>query len=303
MKFSELFDGRQDAYGSGAEGKCVRGKPNYAMHLGGAVPIGIYPMVPGKATISAAFNPDAPLDWRVRWGCVDFDIKTPSHEKYDYETEAEADIAATNLIRVLDALGIVGWSERTRSHGRHVWVFASEWVPAGMMRNALLVATEIAGVSQREVNPKSDGSNLEEGQLGNYVRLPYPKGAQDTQTIRGYAKAHEFVQAASQALVPLATLAKVAGLYREPLPTVDWHSPADLNGDVPKVVKHVIENGPHDGDRSNGLVYIAHECRKADLTPQQTLEVLMVADDAWGKYTGRRDREQRLQEIVERAWK
>jgi len=28
----------------------------------------------------------------------------------------------------------------------------------------------------------------------------------------------------------------------------------------------------------------------------------MIADDAWGKYTGRRDREQRLIEIVERAW-
>lgn len=298
VDFARLFLGRQDAYG-GDEGKAVRCSANgwfqaVRKHYDGSGPaVGVYPLIHDERD-----------GWVVRWGCVDFDIKSPGHEKYDYETEELAHVAARNLQKVLNAFDIGCWVERTKSRGRHVWVFANERVPARAMREALLVATDIAGVSQREVNPKSDGSNLTPDQLGNYVRLPchgdrviLDRGEKETPV-------DVFVGMAMKMLVTLDKLERVAALYQPPLPVIEWETTGldEYNGKVPRVVRHVIENGPNDGDRSKGLLYIAHECKKAGLSPQHALELVMIADDAWGKYTGRRDREQRLIEIVERAW-
>ena len=297
IEFMGLFQGNQLAYG-GDEGRAVRctkaeWQSVLTAHWDGTGPaVGVYPLV---------YDGDG--GWGVRWGCVDFDIKSPGHAKYDYETEAEAAIAAENLQRVLAAFGVTAWIERTRSHGRHVWIFCVDWLPAKVVREALLVATEIAGVSQREVNPKSDGSNLTPDQLGNYVRLPCHGERVILQGTRSMPK-EEFVTAAREALADRLTLERVATLYRPPAPTIEWNAPAldEYDGTIPRVVRHVIENGPNDGDRSKGLLYIAHECMKAGLSPKHALDLVSIADDVWGKYTGRRDREQRLIEIVERAW-
>jgi hypothetical protein len=293
-----LFAGRQDAFG-GEEGRANRLAPGeiiqvFTRHLAGIERAGIYPLVNQGG------------GWICRWGCVDFDIKSEGHAKYDYETEELAHTAALNLQKVLHAFGITAWIERTRSHGRHVWVFADAWVAAPTMREALLVACQIADVSQREVNPKSDGTNLTDEQLGNYVRLPYSDGP-DRCILdeEGHPRnLLPWVEVAISHRTDRSTLERVAALYQPPLPTIEWEESKldEYNGKVPRVVRHVIENGPNDGDRSKGLLYIAHECKKAGLSPRQALDLVMIADDSWGKYTGRRDREQRLIEIVERAW-
>lgn len=313
VEFMRLFAGNTTAYG-GDEGKAVRVQHKtqwqhaVMQHWSGAGPaVGVYPLV-----CEAAQSPHGPV-WFVKWGCVDFDIKSEGHAMYDYETEAEAHVAATNLQRVLAAFGICSWVERTRSHGRHVWIFVDAWTVACNMRECLLVATEIAGVSQREVNPKSDGSNLEADQLGNYVRLPY-SGEELPETRVVFIGGSEvplrreiFVTTATEQRATPADIAKVADLYREPVVaapmSVDESGVSSGTFIAPPVVQHVILNGPNDGDRSKGLLYIAHECHKAGLPPKQALELVMIADESWGKYVGRRDREQRLQEIIERAWK
>lgn len=308
VEFARLFLGNRFAYGGDA-GKAIRCQPNewftaVASHLEGGSAVGVYPMFYDSG------------QWFCRWGCVDFDIKSEGHEKFDYETEQEAHVAALNLVKVLEAFGIAGWIERTRSHGRHVWVFANQACVAADMRHALLVATDIAGVSQREVNPKSDGSNLTPDQLGNYVRLPYDAASEQRAERRVYNLASTnpdqfpfygvkvFIDYAMENLTHTDVIRRVAALYRPPAPVLDMNAPDldSFDGKVPKVVRHVILNGPNDGDRSKGLLYIAHECKKAGLSPKHALQLVMIADDAWGKYTGRRDREQRLMEIVERAW-
>lgn len=313
LAFARLFEGNRAAYG-GEEGRAIRCAGNewvqaVLAHFDGSGPaIGVYPMVfqAARTGVHGADLNDADISqWYVRWGCVDFDIASDGHEVFDYPNEAEAHAAATNLQKVLAAFGISSWVERTRSAGRHVWVFSAVWLPARLMREALLVATDIAGVSQREVNPKSDGSNLTPDQLGNYVRLPYNEGGERKILVDGQEiSAITFVGMAIEQQTDRATLERVASLYRPPVPVIEWESSKldEYNGRVPKVVRHVIENGPNDNDRSKGLLYIAHECMKAGLSPQHALELVMIADDAWGKYTGRRDREQRLIEIVERAW-
>lgn len=333
--FIDLFSGRTDAFGTEAGG-CERNpygsdlasiNAKVADHLTGhGPPIGIYPLVRGGSTYSAAFNPDHKPDWRVKFGVVDFDIQTPTHKTFDYETEEEANIAALNLQEVLEALDIASWIERTRSSGRHVWVFAAEWTPAAIMRNALLVACQVAGVSAREVNPKSDGSNLTEGQMGNYIRLPYPgalaaHGAvydldstrtmiAASETSIGFHSIDHFVGAATNHRTPLGVLCKAAALYVPPekLVVERLASDAPYEGDlVDRMLPYTLEQFEEDmpDDRSGALQRLAALCarqRRKPFEPAEILELLYAADDRWRKYADRSDRDLRLVEIVERAY-
>ena len=293
--FMRLFIGSQAAVG-GEEGRAIRCADGAEWiryihsHLHGNASYGVYPMTHNEG------------GWFVHWGCVDFDIKSERHKSFDYETEGEADVAARNLQAVLAAFGVTAWIERTRSHGRHVWVFARQWVPAPVMRRALLVACEIADVPSREVNPKQE--SLAPDQLGNYVRLPFGNGPNE-QVILDH-KLDEFVMLALEARTETEVLHRISGLYREPPPPPKIVGSFDYDGLPPTLNaagRSVIANGPQDGDRSRGMVYVAAQCRESGLTPQQAYDVLLVTDDAWGKYVGRRDREQRLQEIVERGYR
>jgi hypothetical protein len=162
--FKVLFEGNRSALGA-EEGGCLRLPQPWMWsqfleaHLTGeGEPVGVYPMVSGDRI--SGFHEDAGA-WAVKWGCVDIDVG-----------ESESQLHAKNLHLALEAFGIRGWIERSRSKGYHVWVFADSWVPAGTMRSALLAACQIAGAPSQEVNPKQ--AKLREGQLGNYVRLPYP---------------------------------------------------------------------------------------------------------------------------------
>ena len=157
--FKVLFDGSRLALGA-EEGGCLRIEQPWMWsqfieaHLTGeGEPVGVYPMVYGSVSGGEG--------WLVKWGCIDID-----------EGEQESQRHAKNLFLVLQTFGVTGWIERSRSKGYHVWTFADRWVPAGTMRTALLGACQIVDAPSGEVNPKQP--RLKEGQLGNYVRLPYP---------------------------------------------------------------------------------------------------------------------------------
>lgn len=171
-RFAWLFAGREDAHGLDGGG-CSRVPPDYAAHLRDGPGIGIYPMVPRLSP------PDGSgvghLEWVVRFGCVDLDVQREGKRRWDYDTTEQGHVAAFNLKRACNALGMEAWVELTRSRGFHVWVFAEEWVPASWMRRALLVACQVADVPPTEVNPKSEGF-AEPETLGNYVRTVYPNG-------------------------------------------------------------------------------------------------------------------------------
>ena len=92
--FSQLFEGRHDAYGTEGGG-CYRPEAfdrsdwpiNVQAHLDGSLePIGVYPMVPFKQLpVDAKGEP-----WHVKWGCVDFDIRSEhkgTNQSCDFETE------------------------------------------------------------------------------------------------------------------------------------------------------------------------------------------------------------------------
>lgn len=320
--FADLFEGRHDAYGT-EEGGCTRIPPacvghvqTIERHLSGTFPIGVYPMVCFDDDLRHGIDIIDP-EWRVKWGCVDFDVKTKGKPSWDYETERDAHIAAVNLQKVLAALGVTSWIERTRSHGRHLWVFASTWTAAAVMRRSLIVATSVAGVSSREVNPKQE--SLAADQLGNYVRLPYPGGSFDTrimvrawtdepQGLRAYLPPSVFVKEATAARTPVATLEAIANKYVAPEPIreatiVPYDGPE--HGPLRRLRplgKAIYKNGPHDGDRSNGLYLLAKCCMESGLTTGEALSLVDQAAERWGKFEGRRDRQEQLQRIVGRAY-
>lgn len=278
-------------------------------HLNGDYPMGVYPIVtrrvvqlgvrPGNVTLP----PEEHDQWYVKWGCSDIDV--------------DDEPLAWNLRAVLDALGITAWVERSRSKGFHVWVFADGWVPAATMRRALLAVHQIADIPAKEVNPKQE--QLADGQLGNYVRLPYPGwltvGDTMRQVILG-ALTHEtipldiFVEMAMERRASLKVLERSAELYVPPAPkqTVNWNAVgfSDVDDILPRLsglAYTIWRDGPLDGrDRSGTLVKLAHKCADSGITAYEALRILTDADMRWGKFSERADCEAQLMRMVEQAY-
>ncbi len=140
--FAELFQGREDAYGTG-RGECIR-RPltqvQYHVHLrGDGHGLGVYPMRPDNTVRFAAIDLD----------CPDFDF-----------------------VRDLQPfLPGFTWIERSRSGNAHLWAFFAQPCPAWVARGIMRAALEAGGRPNVEVFPKQD--ELREGMLGNYINLPY----------------------------------------------------------------------------------------------------------------------------------
>jgi hypothetical protein len=293
-QFADLFEGRKDAYGLD-EGKCwrpIEGQGKWLnvvlAHLDGAMPIGVYPV--------------ANVQW-CRWGCVDLDQGKPGAP---YTQEAEAQKAAVALLDALDALGIRGWNEVTRSGGRHVWVFAETWVPAATMRRALLVACEVAEVSTKEVNPKQE--MLAEGQLGNYVRLPYPGDAPNQWILSAYGRMdlEPFVMQALEWRTPSSVLEEAAALYKPPrvesiqLPSI-IHSELsrDIIDKLNGLAFTIWLEGPMEGqDRSSTLFKLGCEAWRSGLDAGEVIAVIADLDQRLGKYAQRHDAEFQYQKLA-----
>jgi hypothetical protein len=334
--FADLFEGRKDAYGADFGGSVHVPDVNrwtwddesmspWAKHLSGEEPIGVYPMVPTGSIEGRNFHFTT---WSVKWGCVDFDIKSEGHKLSDYPTEGEAHDAALNLVDMLAEFGITAWIERTRSGGRHVWVFAETWVPASTMRRALHVACDLVGASTREVNPKSEGEGQPPDYLGNYVRLPYPGDQPGINERRPRTVLFEdiggayhsmavdvFVTRARSARATLEQLEGLAKHYVEPpkpriagrqlvVPVMTQATlDAELTSKMGGLAWTIFNEGPlPDGDRSTTLARLAHLCREDGLTPDEALQVITVADLMWGKFHSRRDGERQLENMVETAF-
>jgi hypothetical protein len=298
--FADAFDGNPTAFGTGAgQASCIRQPLNnerWIGHLDGTFPIGVYPI-----------HGD-----HVVWGCIDFDVQGPNHKSFDFATQSEANNAVDTLMHVLaNGFGIPSLYERTRSEGRHVWVFASEWVPARTMRRALLVASDIAGTPTREVNPKAE--TLPNGTLGNYVRLPYAgsftdsydPGCRPLSTAQYPLELRGFVQWHATHAVSLATLERAATLWKPPvqyteLPTFD---PALLERTTDRDKNYLlamIERGPGD-DRSKWLFLVASHAYERGFRNGELRAWIDTADRRCGKWLGRRDRDHRIEDLARRV--
>jgi hypothetical protein len=303
--FARLFRGRLDAFGTDAGG-CERPREDWATyedyvtrverHLSGEHPMGVYPVFNlshGHENFKdISYSITAAIDV-CSWGCIDWD--TP--DAWDHS------IAAWETYR---QLGITTWIERSRSKGYHLWVFASEPVPARVMRRAGLAVCQISGASAKEVNPKQE--RLEGDAVGNYVRLPYPggmyHGQQGGQLVLDVREGGEylgpiivevFVKAALESRATLAQLEAVANLYVEPVverPTIierwalpDWHIDAPAERRMSGLAWTIYSNGPLDGsDRSGTLYKLAVELLKGRKHVYwEAVALMRDANSRWGK--------------------
>ena len=294
-RFFEIFMGSPDAVGT-EEGGCLRNDTDNGSawhahqmlaHLNGGAPKGVYPVWEGL----------------VGWGCVDWD---------DGDEQSLAD--AQTFHRVAHHMGVPAYIELSRSKGCHGWVFVDNWVDMQQMRKALLVLCAIAEVPDREVNPKQ--MELADGQLGNYVRLPYP-GRRPTAEGRrcfldpdnnwypmGYREAMESVE-----MTPSRSLQRLADMYVNPKPvfTPKYTEGGDAESRLRGIARKMWEDGPLETkDRSAQLWrfarYIAEDGHHSS---EEAEQLVAAADLRWWpqpKYMGRTDGVRRVQEAVRDAF-
>ena len=318
--FIELFQGNTSAVGT-EEGGCERlnvdafgdvaWRDMVSMHLRGTrTPVGVYPMVARIKGVAKERVTEWHTQWAVRWGCVDFD-----------EGDEVSWAHAVNVQAVLRECEIQSWIERSRSKGYHVWVFASEWVPAVDMRRALLGACQIVEAPQREINPKQ--TELKDGQLGNYVRLPYPNcmrpGYLAVDTPRRvvvnaspnqWAYSMEmFVREALQKRVTPERLAQVGlALYTEPpkrqrMVTTTSSMGGSAVGRMSGLAYRIWDDGPLEGmGRGHTLYKLGCQLfEDGQHTAEEAEELLIDADTRWGKFVDRGD-EHLITRMVDKIW-
>jgi hypothetical protein len=311
--FIKLFDGNRMAIGL-EEGGCQKLPTSDHWHMamvkhltGEQPPIGVYPM----CTWGLGEG-----DWAVHWGCIDFD-----------EGEEESWPHAVNVRAVLEQFGITAWIERSRSKGFHVWVFASEWVVARTMRRALLAACQLVGAPTKEINPKQE--ELTEGQLGNYVRLPYPghmghpEAGPNARRVMVSAPSGvsislpAFVMTALQRRTNEEELQRIADLFVAPKRPVlirdiplrgaqrdGVRSAVDSVDRLSGLAYTILTEGPKDGvDRSTTLWKLATRIHDDGThTFEEALDIMVQADLAWGKFMDRPNGEAELTRMLEKIW-
>lgn len=281
-----LFRGRGDCYGAW-EGGCVKEpltKQHFREHLTDGPHIGVYPCLPLNGETVCV------------WGCTDIDYDGPED--------------AWLLHDAFKAVGVHSWVERTR-RGYHVWVFGTELVTAKEMRRMFLAAHQVTELNPKEVNPKQE--TLLPNQVGNYVRLPYPKvgsGQRVMVTPQGAEiPLQAFVQKALECRVTPDEIRTLANHYTPPKINVSGlMAPSGNLAEMVRLLtplgRAIFRDGPIEGrDRSTTLTHLAHECRKSSLNPNDALKILEDADLRWGKYLMRGPAGQHeLVKLLERAY-
>ena len=280
--FKMLFTGHPDVYGA-ENGACVKRPPTqeiFESHLHGPTPIGIYCMMPGNI---------------VQWACTDIDID-------DYPM-------ASNLASALRHMGFNPFIETSRSKGYHVWVFFKEEVPARAARHMMLVAHQAANVPIREINPKQY-ELTEKKPYGNYVRLPYPhvlEGSPQRKVQRAPFKPMLYSDFVWTAYDSGASRTQAEGWARhwvEPVAAIPIVAkPVGTTAGMSPLTKHVYRNGPGEGwDRSTTLVRLVRLMHEDGIPASDAKGFLIEADARWGKFSGRADCDERLEETLRTSY-
>ena len=158
-KFSTIFDGLRLAYGTfkienrnekgKATGKAMivrepRTEATWEGHLSGnGQSVGIIPINENNES---------------RWGCIDID-------EYNFDHQA--------LIKKILAAKLPLLVCRSKSGGAHVFLFTSDFIPAKDMQDILTRLSVSLGYAGSEIFPKQVVLNLERGDVGNFLNMPY----------------------------------------------------------------------------------------------------------------------------------
>jgi hypothetical protein len=240
-KFKSIFEGLDIAYGqhqpsgSRADGK-QQGKSYmvtkevtdelWEKHLKGEGPsLGIIPIRADNTT---------------KWGCIDIDTYPLDHR------------ALINKIRKLD-LPLVYC--KSKSGGAHLFLFMQQPIASKLVRSKLTDMAATIGQSDSEVFPKQSGIQIEKGDLGNFLNLPY-------------FNSDKSVRYAIKDDATAATLDEFFEMYEK-------YAVKDIDKTGTQTIKEVIKDGPPclqalcsqgfpAGTRNNGLFNIGVYLKKFD---------------------------------------
>jgi hypothetical protein len=243
-KFSSIFDGLKEAYGTyrvektQSNGKntgkagIVREPRNAGLwegHLSGkGNSIGIIP-------INA--------DNMCKWGCVDIDQYPLDHKL---------------LLEKIRKLKIPLVVCRSKSGGAHCFLFSTDWVEAKDMQKSLKSVAAALGYGESEIFPKQIKLHLDRGDVGNFLNLPYYNaeeglryGILDDGTSASLEEFFELYEKYAQTPEQIQKLQITESAEGTPV------------RDGPPCLQHLVKEKISEGGRNNGLFNIGVYLRKA----------------------------------------
>lgn len=242
-KFSTIFDGLEEAFGTyeiqktNASGKSTgqarivreeRTSDHWKLHLSGkGASVGIIPI--------NAEN-------KCKWGCIDIDQYNLNHKE---------------LISKIRDLKLPLVVCRSKSGGGHVFVFCKDWMLAKDLQQVLRHIASALGYSDCEIFPKQIKLQLDRGDVGNFLNMPYydaEKGLRYAIKDDGSA----------------ATLKEFFSLYDKYVQTIEQILALEVDKtktmpvpDGPPCLQHLCTQGFPEGTRNNGLFNCGVYLRKA----------------------------------------
>lgn len=241
-KFSTIFDGLRLAYGTfkiedrNAKGKATgkamivreeRTEETWQMHLDGTQSVGIIPI-----------NEDN----SCRWGCIDID-------EYNFDHTA--------LINKLKNLKLPLVVCRSKSGGAHVFLFTDDFIPAKDMQDVLTRLSVGLGYGGSEIFPKQIALNLDRGDVGNFLNMPYF----DHENSLRYAFKPDSSAATIEEFFEL--VAENVQTREQALALIVEQDSSLPIQDGPPCLQTLCKDGIGEGARNNGLFNVGVYLRKA----------------------------------------
>lgn len=178
-----------------------------------------------------------------KWGCIDIDQYPLDHK------------LLVDKIRRLKLPLVVC---RSKSGGAHCFLFATTWTEAKDMQKALRSMAAALGYGESEIFPKQIKLNLDRGDVGNFLNLPYYNHEEGLRyaflddgtsaTLDEFLALHQQYAQTSEEVVKI----QVVGVGE-----------TKLLQDGPPCLQILCKQGISEGGRNNGLFNIGVYLRKA----------------------------------------
>ena len=247
-RMMRLFEGYSAAYGTYTAEAAVTGrggkveiKPTvktlknpvtrelWERHLAGTTPLGIIPIRDNDTCL---------------WGVVDVDV-------YDLDFDRLMGQVRKHELPLVTC--------RSKSGGAHLFIFLEEPVSAEQLKMRLREMAALIGYGQSEIFPKQTHVDLDRGDLGSWLNMPYFEAAE---TSRFGMKAGgmamdlaEFLHVAENARVPTTFLERS---FRKVHEVGEGKARRDPDfGDGPPCMQHLTAAGFPEGTRNKGLFALA----------------------------------------------
>lgn len=181
-----------------------------------------------------------------KWGCIDVDVYNLDH---------------LVLMRNIKGMDFPLVTFRSKSGGAHLFLFAKEFIPAGLMQSKLKAMAKALDFEGSEIFPKQTEIFMDRGDTGNFLNLPYHeghKGLRYTFKAGGEAaKLEEFFDIYDEWA---QTKEEIQAINTDPKEKVKRD---EAFPDGPPCLNKLAEQGFGEGSRNNALFNVAVFCKKA----------------------------------------